>query len=163
MITQNDPALPLELKEGLTENLPYLLSVVFSETYILTNKLQSCHWNYTGPDFYQKHLLFERLYTDLYSTLDRTAENIRSLDVIVPASLDSLLTLSKVKSIRDDALEFINTRLETLLIDINIIRGSIGALSIVATKENKQFILNLCGDLDELLGTFYYLISSHLK
>lgn len=157
----NMPA--LELRQDVNQTLPYLLSVVFAESYILLTKLQSSHWNYTGPDFYQKHLLFERLYGSVYDTLDRVAENIRGLDSIVPVSLYSLLTLSKIQTVQDDDPSFIMDRLYVLIDDISTIRSSIASLASMANQQNKQFILNLCGDLDEIYGTHYYLISSHLK
>lgn len=157
----NNPS--LQLRQDVILTLPYLLSVVFAESYILLTKLQSSHWNYTGPDFYQKHILFERLYGETYNTLDRVAENIRSLDSITPVSLYSLLTLSKIQSLQDDDPNFVNDRLYVLIQDIATIRESIADLATVANQQNKQFILNLCGDLDEMYGSFYYLISSHLK
>lgn len=157
----NNPS--LQLRQDVILTLPYLLSVVFAESYILLTKLQSSHWNYTGPDFYQKHILFERLYGETYSTLDRIAEGIRSLDSITPVSLYSLITLSKIQSLQDDDPNFVNDRLYVLIQDIATIRESIATLSVEATKQNRQFLLNLCGDLDEMYGSFYYLISSHLK
>jgi DNA-binding ferritin-like protein len=157
----NNPS--LELRQDVVLTLPYLLSVVFAESYILLTKLQSSHWNYTGPDFYQKHLLFERLYGETYNTLDRVAENIRSLDSITPVSIVSLITLSKIQSLQDDDPMFVADRLYVLINDIYTIRQSIADLATAANQQNKQFILNLCGDLDEMYGSFYYLISSHLK
>jgi starvation-inducible DNA-binding protein len=157
----NIPA--LELRQNVVETVPYLLSVVFAESYILLTKLQSSHWNYTGPDFYSKHILFERLYGETYTTLDRIAESIRGMDSITPVSLYSLLTLSKIQTVQDDDPAFISDRLYLLIEDIATIRGSIATLALQASQQNKQFILNLCGDLDEMYGSFYYLISSHLK
>lgn len=152
-----------QIRPEVFETLPYLLSVVFAETYVILTKFQSCHWNCVGSDFYQKHLLFERLYNETYNTIDRIAENIRSLDTITPVCLYSLLALSKIQSQQDDDPSFTNNRLQVLLDDIVILRHSISNLSTSAQQQNKQFVLNLCGDLDEMYGSFYFLISSHLK
>lgn len=152
-----------QLKENIQGTSPYLLSVVFAETYVLLTKFQSSHWNYVGQDFYSKHTLFQRLYEETYGTLDRIAENIRSLDTITPTSLYSILSLSKIISLGDDDPTFIESRLSILIDDVAIVRQSIADLSLYANRENKQCLLNLCGDLDEMYGSFYYLLSSHLK
>ncbi len=65
--TAND--LTLQTDE-VYESLAYKLSVVFANSYTLFIKLQSSHWNFIGSDFYSKHLLFERIYTEIYGTLE---------------------------------------------------------------------------------------------
>lgn len=157
----------LDLNPQIVEAAPslaYLTTVVFAESYILFNKFQSLHWNYTGPDFYHKHLLFERIYGNIYGTLDSIAEAIRSMDSVVHTSFDAISSLSKISCCDSEDTSLKYKSLETLIEDIDIIRASIRAMAAQANVERNQAVLNMAGDLDQnIYANAYYLISSHLK
>lgn len=46
---------------------------------------QLAHWNVVGRDFYQLHLLFERIYGILDAQVDLIAEQGRGLGIEIPA------------------------------------------------------------------------------
>ena len=70
------------------------LNLLLAENYALYLKTQCYHWNITGHNFYQFHLLFEKQYNDLGQANDAIAERIRALDAKVPASF-SLFNAAK--------------------------------------------------------------------
>ena len=47
--------------------------------------------------FYQQHLLFERIYDEVYGSIDTFAEQLRALQIYTPASLAKFSMLSKVE------------------------------------------------------------------
>jgi|LauGreDrversion4_2_1035121.scaffolds.fasta_scaffold55107_1 starvation-inducible DNA-binding protein len=67
------------MKDQLIETLTVLNSVA--------NAAQLAHWNVTGKDFYQLHLLFERIYGTLSGQLDGLAEQARGCGVEIPAKI----------------------------------------------------------------------------
>jgi starvation-inducible DNA-binding protein len=73
------------------------LKSAFASEYAFAIKAQNFHWNCEGPLFYQLHLLFERIYTEVYDSIDEFAEHIRTLQVYTPASLEKFSMLTKVE------------------------------------------------------------------
>ena len=72
------------------------LKIAFASQYAFALKAQNFHWNVEGADFYQLHLLFERIYDEVYGAVDDFAENIRKIKAYAPASLSRFSTLTEV-------------------------------------------------------------------
>ena len=73
------------------------LKTAFASEYAFALKAQNFHWNTEGPLFYQHHLLFERIYDEVYGSIDQFAEEIRALQVFTPASLAKFSMLTRVE------------------------------------------------------------------
>jgi starvation-inducible DNA-binding protein len=69
-----------------TQKLVEALSQVLANTFVLSLKTQSFHWNVTGPMFYSVHLMFEEQYEELWRAGDAIAERIRALGCAAPGS-----------------------------------------------------------------------------
>jgi DNA-binding ferritin-like protein len=96
--------------------------------------------------------------------LDSIAEAIRSMDSVVHTSFDAITSLSKISCCDSEDTSLKYKSLETLIEDIDTIRGSIRAMAAQANVERNQAVLNMAGDLDQnTYGVAYYLLSSHLK
>lgn len=72
------------------------LKTAFASEYAFAIKAQNFHWNVEGPNFPQYHALFERIYTEVYGTIDDFAENIRKAGTYTPASLTRFSMLSTI-------------------------------------------------------------------
>lgn len=77
----------------LKEDLKSLLGSSFA-FYI---KAAGFHWNVEGPDFPQYHEFLGDIYQDVYGSIDRIAEYIRTLDGYAPASMTRYLELSVIQ------------------------------------------------------------------
>jgi len=73
------------------------LSRFLADTYVLYLKTQNYHWNVTGPQFRDLHLMFEEQYQDLAAANDDIAERIRALGEKAPASFTAFSKLAKIK------------------------------------------------------------------
>lgn len=73
------------------------LKQLLANSYAFVIKAQQFHWNVEGPDFPQYHEFFGDLYAEVYASLDKTAEYIRTLDSYTPGSLERYAELSQVK------------------------------------------------------------------
>ncbi len=71
------------------------LKTAFASEYAFALKAQNFHWNVEGASFPQLHTLFERIYNEVYSSIDTFAEQLRALELYTPASLQkfSMLTI----------------------------------------------------------------------
>jgi starvation-inducible DNA-binding protein len=76
------------------KNLGETLRIATASVFHYGLLVHTAHFNVVGPRFYELHLLFERIYTDVESSFDSFGEQIRSLDVYCPAGLEDYLTLS---------------------------------------------------------------------
>jgi starvation-inducible DNA-binding protein len=73
------------------------LKTAFASEYAFALKAQNFHWNVEGPLFVQLHDLFDRIYTEVYDSIDTFAEQLRALQVYTPASLAKFSMLTKVE------------------------------------------------------------------
>ena len=74
-----------------------MLKSAFATEFAFYLKAANFHWNVEGSDFYEFHLIFERIYTEVYDSIDDFAEELRSTRIYTPASLAVLDALSMVK------------------------------------------------------------------
>jgi len=77
----------------LVDQMKTLLATVFS-FYLKTHYF---HWNVTGPNFAQYHEFLGNLYEEVHASVDRIAEEIRTLDSYAPGSLGRFKELSKIE------------------------------------------------------------------
>ncbi len=91
----------LEIAEGL--------SGLLADTFALYLKTHAYHWNVTGPQFHDLHLLFEQQYGELEGALDEIAERIRALGVLAPGTCRQLAAFTSIPEDEDhpDATEML--------------------------------------------------------
>jgi starvation-inducible DNA-binding protein len=78
------------------DSLLEALKKVLADSFAFYLKTHYFHWNVTGDDFYQLHLLFEQIYTDVYESVDTTAEHIRALNAFAPGSFSRFSALTSI-------------------------------------------------------------------
>jgi starvation-inducible DNA-binding protein len=81
------------------------LKIAFASQYAFAIKAQNFHWNVEGIDFYQKHKMFQKIYEEVYESIDAFAENIRKIKAYTPASLYRFSTLAAI----DDEVEVLDS------------------------------------------------------
>jgi len=80
---------------SIAEGLKHLLA----DSYTLYLQTHNFHWNVTGPQFRELHLMFEEHYTELAVAVDDIAERIRTLDVPAPGTYKEFAALSAIKEV----------------------------------------------------------------
>ena len=81
----------LDIAEGLKKLL--------ADSYTLYLQTHNFHWNVTGSQFRELHLMFEEHYTELAVAVDDIAERIRTLDVAAPGTYRALADLSSIEEV----------------------------------------------------------------
>lgn len=92
---QIDIGISAEDRLAIAEGLKKLLA----DSYTLYLQTHNFHWNVTGPQFRELHLMFEEHYTELAVAVDDLAERIRTLDVAAPGTYKALAELSSIKEV----------------------------------------------------------------
>ena len=75
------------------------LSRLLADSYTLYLQTHNFHWNVTGPQFRELHLLFEEHYTELAVAVDDIAERIRTLGVDAPGTYGQFAELSSIREV----------------------------------------------------------------
>ncbi|MGB5261297.1 MAG: Dps family protein [Gammaproteobacteria bacterium] len=75
------------------------LESLLADSYTLYLQTHNFHWNVTGPQFRELHLMFEEHYTELAIAVDDIAERIRTLDVAAPGTYKAFAKLSHIKEV----------------------------------------------------------------
>jgi len=82
-------------RETIAEGLKRLLA----DSYTLYLQTHNFHWNVTGPQFRELHLMFEEHYTELATAVDEIAERIRTLGVAAPGTYKAFAQLSSIDEV----------------------------------------------------------------
>ena len=77
------------------------LKRLLADSYTLYLQTHNFHWNVTGPQFRELHLMFEEHYTELTTAVDEIAERIRTLDVFAPGTYKAFAELSSISEVED--------------------------------------------------------------
>lgn len=85
----------------MNEKYHLALKTAFASEYAFALKAQNFHWNVEGASFPQLHMLFEKIYDDIYGGIDTFAEQLRALQLYTPASLQKFSMLSIVDDEND--------------------------------------------------------------
>lgn len=81
------------------ESVASQLKVLLADSYTLYLQTHNFHWNVTGPQFRELHLMFEEHYIELATAVDEIAERIRTLDVAAPGTYKAFAELSTIKEV----------------------------------------------------------------
>lgn len=141
----------------LTELLKTLLGSQFAY-YV---KVHGFHWNIEGPNFYQYHKLFQKIYEDAYDAVDPIAEYIRSLDEYSPGSLERFEELSVITG--QTLVPRAQLMIEELLSDSELMVQLLNKCFEAATAENKQDIANFIAERLSQTNKFAWQLRSTLK
>ena len=75
------------------------LKRLLADSYTLYLQTHNFHWNVTGPQFRELHLMFEEHYTELATAVDEIAERIRTLGVAAPGTYRAFTEYSAIDEI----------------------------------------------------------------
>lgn len=72
------------------------MKVVLADSFAFYLKTHQFHWNVEGPDFFQYHEFLGELYSEVYGSIDKIAEEIRALGDYAPGSFSRFKELSSI-------------------------------------------------------------------
>ena len=141
----------------LSDNLKVLLASVNS----LSIKVQYFHWNVEGDNFPQYHDFFGNLYQEVYTSVDKIAEYIRTLDTFTPGSLSRYAELTII----EDQLKVPrpNLMFAELLSDNGKMIDLLNVCFRSAEEENKQGIANFIAERLDAHEKHSWMLRSILK
>jgi len=145
------------------ENNKYHLALktAFASEYAFALKAQNFHWNCEGPIFYQLHLLFERIYDEVYGSIDQFAEEIRALQVYTPASYSKFSMLTQVED--ENGIPNWSGMLTELLADSDKMAEMFRILFDMAEANGDHGLSNFLADRQDAHKKHSWMLRSSLK
>jgi starvation-inducible DNA-binding protein len=87
------------ISQDAREKIADGLKVLLADSYTLYLQTHNFHWNVTGPQFRELHLMFEEQYTELSTAVDLIAERIRALGIYAPGTYKAFAKLSNIEPV----------------------------------------------------------------
>ena len=124
------------------------MKVYFATNFQYYVKSHGYHVNVTGADFFQYHKLFEMVYDDAQDNIDAIAEELRTLQAVVPFSTKRIMELSKIGNAEDSPSGL--KMVKVLLDETEVVCETIRVAHALAETEKCFGLINyLEGRLDE--------------
>jgi starvation-inducible DNA-binding protein len=79
------PAIKLQAKQA------------FADVFMFYMQAHYYHWNVEGRHFAQDHQLFGKIYEDVQASIDKFAEELRTLDTFAPGVFNRFIDLSQIE------------------------------------------------------------------
>jgi len=137
------------------------LKTLLGSTFVVYTKTHGFHWNIEGPDFPQYHKFLNKMYENIYETIDTIAEYIRTLDSYSPGSLGRMLELSIIEE--QYKIPRAELMLEELLENSETMTRLVVEIFDVATEQNAQGIANYMAELQDLYTKNAWMLRATLK
>jgi len=127
------------------DELKTAIKVLLANATVMYYKAHQFHWNIEGIEFTQFHEFFGDLYTDVYNSVDPTAELLRKLDDYAPVSLDELF---KYKTLQEETtrVELLSDILASLIKANEEVLASLNKVFTIANADKQQGICNFIAD-----------------
>lgn len=112
---------PIGLDKKKTEKLSAKLNALLADYMLFYQNTRGLHWNIKGEKFFELHLKFEELYTNLLLKVDEVAERILTLGATPLHTFEDYISSSSLKSGKNissprEAVKLILDSFQTLLI-----------------------------------------------
>jgi starvation-inducible DNA-binding protein len=137
------------------------LKVLLASTNSLSIKAQNFHWNVEGDNFPQYHEFFGNFYEEVYGSVDKIAEYIRTLDSYAPGSLTRYAELTIIED--QTKIPRPNLMFAELLSDNEKMIDLLNACFSSAEEENKQGIANFIAERLDAQAKHGWMLRSILK
>ena len=122
---------------------------------------QGAHWNVEGSAFHSFHDFFAKVYEDVHSAIDPTAENIRKIGAYAPFTLP---TLDGLRSFEDKRSDTDPLNLTVSLSDANEkVIESIAAAFEAAEEADEQGIMDFLASRDDAHKKWRWQFEATLK
>lgn len=145
----------------MDEKYHLALKTAFASEYTFAIKAQNFHWNVEGPLFVQLHELFERIYTEVYGSIDTFAEELRALQIYTPASLSKFSMLTKIED--ENSVPEFQDMLRELLADSDKMANMFRIVFTMAEDAGDHGLSNFFADRQDAHKKHSWMLRASLK
>jgi DNA-binding ferritin-like protein len=136
------------------------LQQVFANNFVAYFRAHVAHVNIQGRNFMSDHKLLGKIYEDLQSQIDTTAELLRTLAEFMPASLAEIMESSQVSL--DEVLGDADQLLDEIKADLEQLKASYEELMMLSEEDGHKEIANHAQDRILQLAKYLWMLDSTL-
>ena len=137
------------------------LKRVFASEFSFYLKAANFHWNVEGMLFSELHALFERIYTEVYESIDTYAEELRALQIVTPASLSQFTQLTYIQD--ENVPGDWRSMLQELLMDSDMMALKFQQVFAMAEEAGDHGLSNFLADRQDAHKKHSWMLRSSLK
>ena len=143
------------------DELVQAMKKALADTFAFYLKAHGFHWNVEGRTFLQDHELFGNIYEEVYGSLDKFAEEIRTMDAYAPASFARFSELTTI----EDEIKILNAQgmLEKLLADNSVVMASVEQAYELAEAAHNHGLSNFLAERQDAHAKHAWMLRSTLK
>lgn len=141
-------------------DLQALLTKAFCDTFVFYVRTHGFHWNVTGEDFYEYHVLFERIYEEVYGAVDDFGEHLRAEDMVAPESIFELADGSDISG--SIFVTNGNDMAKELYMANEMLIDSLNAAIAAAEANNRQGLINFLGSRLDAHGKHRWMLKQSM-
>jgi starvation-inducible DNA-binding protein len=120
------------------------LNTLLATYQVHYQNLRGCHWNISGPTFFELHAKFEELYTKAQLVIDNLAERILTLEGRPHHTYSDYLKVSAVKEQRD--LTTAKSTVSCVMADMSVLIAQQRGVLELADRAGDEATGTLIGD-----------------
>ena len=137
------------------------LQQVFANNFVAYFRAHVAHVNVQGRNFMSDHKLLGKIYEDLQSQIDITAELLRTVQEFMPASLAEIMESSQISL--DDILGDADQLLDEIKADLEQLKASYEELMMISEEDGHKEIANHAQDRILQLAKYLWMLDSTLE
>jgi starvation-inducible DNA-binding protein len=143
------------------DELVQSMKKALADTFAFYLKAHGFHWNVEGRNFNQDHALFSDIYEEVFSSLDKFAEEIRAMDAYAPASFARFSELTSI----EDEIKILNAQgmLEKLLADNSVVMASVEQAYELAEAAHNHGLSNFLAERQDAHAKHAWKLRATLK
>lgn len=143
------------------DELVQAMKKALADTFAFYLKAHGFHWNVEGRTFAQDHAFFGTIYEEVYGSLDRFAEEIRTMDAYAPASFARFSELTTI----EDEIKILNAQgmYEKLLADNSIVMASVEQAYELAEAAHNHGLSNFLAERQDAHAKHAWQLRATLK
>jgi len=138
-----------------------LLKALLGTTTAYYIKASGFHWNVEGENFPQYHEFLGDIYAEVYGSVDRLAEIIRTLDEYTPGSMSRYIELSRIQE--QTKIPRAELMFQELYQDTNTMVGLLNECFVAATQERKEDVANFIAERLDAMNKHNWMLRSLLR
>lgn len=139
-----------------------LLNQRLADTFDLMSQTKFAHWNVKGPNFYQLHLLFDKLAEDVEGHVDEIAERVTALGGIATGTVRQTAATSQTPEFPANTfkdMDVVRALADRFAAVGKAVRQGIDQADELGDKDTADLFTQVSRDLDQSL----YFLESHLQ
>jgi starvation-inducible DNA-binding protein len=143
------------------DELVQAMKKALADTFAFYLKAHGFHWNVEGRTFAQDHELFSTIYEEVYGSIDKFAEEIRTMDAYAPASFARFSELTDI----EDEIKILTAQgmFEKLLADNAIVMASVEQAYVLAEAVRNHGLSNFLAERQDAHAKHGWMLRATLK